>query len=379
MRFAAQGSRWAALGIVVACAAGCRGPEFESPDFSVEPTSTFSIVAHDPSNGDLGVAVASRFFAVGSVVPWAQAGVGAIATQSYANTTYGPKGLALLASGVPAPEVVQRLTSEDTNAARRQLAVVDSQGRVGAFSGDGCHPWAGSRQGKAYSVQGNLLVGEGVVDAMAKAFEASTGELAERLVAAMEAGERAGGDARGRQSAALYVVRRAGGYAGESDRYIDLRVDDHPRPIVELRRLLEMRLGRDPLRRAAELAGRGDLERAIEITDAALSQHGTWDDAAFARAAILLRSPRRAEGEKAIEEAVAREPGFAHYYWRAALLLAEVGRGDKALAGLRRAVELNPGYREVLRRELRRPESPLRALGSEDLKQLNEDGEAKPK
>jgi len=202
--------------------------------------STFSIVAFDPKNGDLGVAVQSKFLAAGAVVPWAKAGVGAIATQSWANTSYGPKGLELLSLGLSAPEVVEILIAEDEGRDLRQVGIVDAQGRAAAYTGKGCFEWAGHVIGPGYACQGNILAGPRVVEAMAEAFERNEGELAHRLVAALEAGQAAGGDRRGQQSAALLVVREKGGYGGFNDRYVDLRVDDHPEPIKELKRLLSL-------------------------------------------------------------------------------------------------------------------------------------------
>ncbi len=202
--------------------------------------ATFSIVAFDPKNGDLGVAVQSKFLAAGAVVPWAKAGVGAIATQSWANTSYGPKGLELLSLGLSAPEVVEILIAEDEGRDLRQVGIVDAQGKAAAYTGKGCFEWAGHIIGPGYACQGNILAGPKVVEAMAEAFERSDGELAHRLVAALEAGQAAGGDRRGQQSAALLVVREKGGYGGFNDRYVDLRVDDHPEPIKELKRLLSL-------------------------------------------------------------------------------------------------------------------------------------------
>ena len=201
---------------------------------------TFSIVALDARNGDLGVAVQSKFLAVGAVVPWARAGVGAIATQSYANLAYGPQGLDLLAGGASPQEAIAALTAADAERALRQVGMVDAQGRAFAYTGEGCHPWAGHIVGPNYACQGNILVSGATVQAMARAFAEAQGELAERLVAALAAGQAAGGDRRGQQSAALLVVRAGGSYGGYSDRYIDLRVDDHPRPIEELARLLRL-------------------------------------------------------------------------------------------------------------------------------------------
>lgn len=202
--------------------------------------ATFSIVARDPQNGDLGVAVQSKFLAVGSIVPWAQAGAGAIATQALANIRYGPDGLALLAQGLPANDVLSQLIDGDPEAEHRQIGIVDAEGRAAAFTGSACLTWAGHIVGEGFAIQGNILEGPEVVRAMAKVFQSTTGELAERLVAALSAGQAAGGDRRGRQSAALYVVRAGGSYGGNYDRYIDLRVDDHADPIVELGRLLQL-------------------------------------------------------------------------------------------------------------------------------------------
>lgn len=209
-----------------------------------QPVATYSIVAFDPKTGDLGVAVQSKFFGVGSVVPWAKAKVGAIATQSYANTTYGPEGLKLLESGQKPAQVIERLTRADERREIRQVGVIDAKGRAASFTGKECLAWAGHIVGTNFAVQGNILVGEAVVRAMAEAYESARQrpdtELADWLVAALEAAEKAGGDKRGRQSAALLVVREKGGYGGLNDRFVDLRVEDHPEPIEELSRLLQL-------------------------------------------------------------------------------------------------------------------------------------------
>lgn len=204
--------------------------------------ATFSIVAHDPRRQEWGVAVQSKFLAVGAVVSWARAGAGAVATQSYANLAYGPDGLDLMAGGMDADTVIQTLIAPDEDRALRQVGVVDAQGRSAAFTGEGCYDWAGHIVRDGFACQGNILI-PGTVEAMAQRFEdlrGKTGELADWLVAALEAGQAAGGDSRGRQSAAVLVVREGGGYGGNNDRYLDLRVDDHTEPIKELQRLLEM-------------------------------------------------------------------------------------------------------------------------------------------
>lgn len=202
--------------------------------------STFSIVAFDPKTKDLGVAVESRFVSVGAVVPRAEAGVGAVATQSFANTAYGPKALALLRRGVHPREAVKQLTSRDKMAPQRQIGIVDGRGRAASFTGNECFEWAGGVVGRNYACQGNILAGEAVVKGMARAFESTEGDLPVRLLAALHAGQKAGGDKRGQQSAALLVVREKGGYGGMNDRWIDVRVDDHPAPIDELTRIFNI-------------------------------------------------------------------------------------------------------------------------------------------
>jgi len=206
--------------------------------------NTFSIVARDPATGELGVAVESKYFSVGSVVPWAKAGVGAIATQSLAKITYGSEGLVLLEKGRSPREALDALLAADGGRERRQVGMIDAAGRTAAFTGSECIDWAGHREGKNYAVQGNLLAGEAVLTAMAEAFESARrvagSELADWLTAALVAGQAAGGDRRGQQSAALLVVRSGGGLGGDSDRAIDLRVEDHPQPIAELARLLAL-------------------------------------------------------------------------------------------------------------------------------------------
>src|SRR5438876_3913967 len=201
---------------------------------------TFSIVGRDPRTGELGIAVQSKFLAVGAVVPWAKAGVGAIATQAWANTSYGPRGLDLLASGLSAAETIAQLTNEDEGRASRQVGIVAANGEPATYTGDECFPWAGGHTGEHYACQGNILVGEDTVLAMARTFEETAGHLCDRLIAALAAGQEAGGDSRGQQSAALLVVRERGGYEGFNDRFIDLRVDDHMQPIDELQRILQL-------------------------------------------------------------------------------------------------------------------------------------------
>jgi uncharacterized Ntn-hydrolase superfamily protein len=198
---------------------------------------TFSIVASDVQAGQLGVAVASKFLAVGAVVPRLEAEVGAIATQAFANTRYGPDGLDHLRDGASAREALDALLAADAGRDDRQAGIVDARGRGATHTGDSCLPWAGGRAGAGYTVQGNILTGPDVVEAMAATYEASRGDLADRLLLALAAGDAAGGDRRGRQSAAIAVVAPAGGYGGHDDRLVDLRVDDHADPVTELSRL----------------------------------------------------------------------------------------------------------------------------------------------
>jgi len=200
---------------------------------------TFSVVGRQ---GDaVGVAVASKFLACGAVVPWASAGAGAVATQSFANTAYGPDGIRMMRDGLSARKALARLIADDAERDLRQVGLVDARGGAAAHTGPGCHAWAGHHVGDGFACQGNILVGRETVDAMAAAFRGSGGELSGRLVTALAAGDKAGGDKRGKQASAVYVVRPKGGYGGMNDVLVDLRVDDHPEPVTELRRLLDLR------------------------------------------------------------------------------------------------------------------------------------------
>ena len=210
---------------------------------------TFSLVACDLGARQWGVVVASKFLAVGAVVPWAQAEVGAVATQASANVSYGPRGLELLAAGGSAEETIDRLTRDDPAGPERQIGVVDAAGGSATFTGPECFDWAGGRAGPGYAAQGNLLAGAAVVEALADTFEGTEGPLVERLLASLAAGDEAGGDRRGRQSAAVIVRETDGGYGGGTDILIDLRVDDHPEPVTELQRLYaiqDLLFGRTP-------------------------------------------------------------------------------------------------------------------------------------
>jgi uncharacterized Ntn-hydrolase superfamily protein len=231
---------------------------------SFPPVSTFSIVAIDPQNGDMGVAVASRYFSVGSVVPWALADVGAVATQANVNVGYGPQAIDLLRQGLTAPEVLKKLLADDKFPGKdgRQVAIVDAKGNVAAYTGPNAPNWAGDRQGKTWSAQGNILVGAQVPEAMGKAFESTQGELAEKLYATLKAGDLAGGDSRGRQSASILVVRKGGGRNTNNDRYVYINVDDNPDPFTELRRLLDLNLAYNYGDQTFKAMDSGSIEKA---------------------------------------------------------------------------------------------------------------------
>ncbi len=228
---------------------------------------TFSIVACDLEEQAWGVAVASKFPAVGAVVPWAQAEAGAVATQSFANTSYGPHGLELMGKGLSAEETLAKLLQEDPDRELRQVGLVDVKGRSATFTGAGCFPWAGGVSGKGYAIQGNILKSAKVVPAIEKTFLKTKGNLPTRLHAALLAGDRAGGDKRGRQSAAIYVVKPKGGYGGFVDRWIDYRVDDHDDPVLRLGELLEMHelyFGKSPEKERVAIKGKA-LQQVTDI------------------------------------------------------------------------------------------------------------------
>lgn len=278
--------------------------------------ATFSIVARDPDTGAMGCAVQSRYFAVGAVVPWGEADVGVVATQANVNVGYGPKGVELLRQGLGAEEVLKRLIDEDTFPGKpgRQVAIVDAKGAVAVFTGPEATDWAGHKKGAHYSAQGNILTGPEVVDAMAAAFESAPGSLGERLLASLEAGQEAGGDARGRQSAALLVVQKGAGRNTNNDVAVRLHVDDHPTPIQELRRLLHIQL-------------------AIE---------------AMSTSRRLMREERSAEALAAAERAAELWPASSDAHLNLGLLAYTSGDEERALEALRKAKELNPRFRAQL-------------------------------
>jgi uncharacterized Ntn-hydrolase superfamily protein len=280
-------------------------------------SATFSIVAIDPVTGDLGIAVASRYFAVGAVVPWADAGVGAVATQASVNVGYGPRALELLRQGLTAQQVMDKLFAEDTFPGKdgRQIAIVDAKGNVAVFTGDAAQQWRGHVKGKTWSAQGNILVGAHVVEAMGRAFEATNDELAEKLYAALKAGDEAGGDSRGRQSASILVVRKAGGRNTNNDRYVFMNVDDHADPMGELRRLMNLQM---------TINHGGAVNRALTASD-------------FAKA---LASAEKLVGYSPLDPATHVRAGFIAYL---------AGNRDRATAAFTRAKQLTlPGQFKTL-------------------------------
>ena len=287
------------------------------------PPATFSIVGADGEAAEVGVAVASRFFAVGTVVPWARAGVGAVATQANANTTFGPRGLELMERGLRPQEVLEVLRRGDPTPAARQLGLVAADGASVTHSGPGCTSWAGGRSGPGYAAQGNILAGEAVVAAMERRFLETKGQpLAERLLAALVAGDAAGGDSRGRQSAAVLVARARGGYNGFTDRAIDVRVDDHPDPITEIARLTRLALVNDTWNRGW-----------TAFTEKRYPEALVWQKKTTAMAE---------------ERAPALLP---EVLYDLAVILQANGQSDEALVAVQRAITLNPKLREQAQRD----------------------------
>jgi len=297
------GIRIASLACGLFCLAGT-----DVSGMSAHDVTTFSIVACDMTTGELGVAVASKFFAVGSVVPWAEAEVGAVATQAFANTTFGPRGLAMMREGQSPDQAINELIGSDDRPRRRQVGMVDAQGRSMTYTGDSCLAWAGGRRGPGYAVQGNILAGEAVVAAMESAYLQTTGTLADRLYAALLAAEANGGDSRGKQSAAMLIVKKGAGYGGYTDRAIDIRVDDHAEPFVELGRLLQF-----------------------------AQMNYAWNEAW-----TLFTEQRFADALAPMERAARLAPEYGEVHYDLACIRLAGGDRAGALSALQRAVELNP-------------------------------------
>ena len=274
------------------------------------PVATFSIVARDPVTGEIGVAVQSHWFSVGSVVPWAEAGVGAVATQSFVEPSYGPLGLDLMRKGTAPEAALKELLAKDEHPDVRQVAFVDAKGRAAAHTGEHCIPGAGHHVGHGYTTEANLMLTAEVPDAMAKAFEAAKGPLAERMLAALEAAQGVGGDIRGKQSAAILVVRGTPTPKPWTDRLVDLRVEDHPEPLQELRRILT-------LHRAYEKMNDGDDATAAGKMDVALREYGG---------------------------AQAMVPGNDEFVFWTAVALVSNGRTDEALPMFAKAFRMNPSW-----------------------------------
>ena len=295
--------------------------------------NTYSIVARDPATGELGVAVQSHWFSVGPVVPWAEAGVGAIATQSLVNISFGPKGLELLKSGKTAQEALDILIQGDEGRDFRQLAIIDAKGNVASYTGAKCIEAAGHQTGKNFSVQANLMLNNTVWSAMASAFEKADGPLAERMVAALEAAQSVGGDIRGKQSAAILIVR--GNSTGNiwEDRLIDLRVEDHPEPVKEIKRLLQ-------IQRAYEHMNNGDLAMEKNDIDLALKEYG------------------------AAQELFPENLEMRYWY---AVSLANAAMVDRSLPVFKDIFEKDENWRTLTKRL---PKSGLLTVSNEDLKRI---------
>jgi uncharacterized Ntn-hydrolase superfamily protein len=271
---------------------------------------TYSIVARDPETGDLGVAVQSHWFSVGSVVTWAEPGVGAIATQSFAEPAYGPRGLALMRMGVDPETAMRALISADAEQARRQIAFIDATGRVAAHTGALCIHAAGHLTSDGVSVQANMMRGAGVWPAMLEAYQGSKGDLTDRLLAALDAAEAEGGDIRGRQSAAMLIVKGTSSGQPWRDRVVDLRVDDAPDPLAELHRLVDVHRGYQHMEAAEEHEIAGDLAGSLEEYQLARPLLGDNDEAAFWAAILMADAGRVEEGKALLAEIAAREPGW---------------------------------------------------------------------
>lgn len=273
-----------------------------------EPVATFSIVGRDSVTGELGVAVASRFFAVGSVVPWARADVGAVATQSYANTSFGWRGLDLLEKGATPDQVVKILLQTDPDPDRRQFGIVGADGKSATYTGSQCAPWAGGRSGRNYACQGNILTGEAVVSAMEKTFLETKGTLADRLYAALVAGDKAGGDSRGKQSAAIYIVKKNAGYGGFTDRAIDVRVDDHPEPFIEIGRLLNYAQMNYAWNEAWTAFRNNKAQEALPLMERAAVLAPNEGEVLYDLAVIRLAAGKESQALEALKKAVAANP-----------------------------------------------------------------------
>jgi uncharacterized Ntn-hydrolase superfamily protein len=277
----------------------------------VEDIMTYSIVARDPETGDLGVAVQSHWFAAGQLVPWARSGVGAVATQAAVELSYGPRGLDNMSDGASAAEALEALLAEDEGRAVRQVAMVDASGRVAAHTGDRCIRMAGHMVGDGYSVQANMMLRDTVWLAMSEAYRSAAGDLAHRLLSSLEAAEGEAGDVRGRQAAGLVVVRGSASDQPWRDQLVNLRVDDHPAPLDELRRLLELRVAYDRMNLAEELELNGDAAGALREQEAASASFPGNAEFAFWTAISQAGSGRLADARNTVQRAYSKHPGWA--------------------------------------------------------------------
>lgn len=301
------------------------------------PVHTFSIVARDSVTGDMGVAVQSHWFSVGSVVPWARAGIGAVATQSLVLMSYGPLGLDLMEEGMSAREALEKLVEEDAHSAVRQVAMVDAEGNAAAHTGDSCIAFASHHAGNGYSVQANMMLTDKVVPAMAKAYESTQGDLAERMLAALEAAQQAGGDIRGRQSAAILIVRGTASEEPWKDVIMDLRVEDNPQPIEELRRLVTLHRAYEFENLGDEAMTENDLKAAMDAYGEAAKLAPQNLELAFWQGVSLLNMGHDAEAVAILKTVVARDANWKELLKRlpgAGLLTVSKDRLDKVLAAL---------------------------------------------
>lgn len=301
------------LSLVLVLSGIFSGPLAARASMEPVPIATFSIAACDTAAGIWGVAVASKFLAVGSVVPWARGDVGAVASQAFGNTSFGPRGLDLLERGLLPDEVLRVLLRTDADAERRQVGVVDAEGRAATYTGSQCQSWAGGKTGAGYAAQGNILTGPEVVDAIARAFETTPGFLGDRLMAALDAGDAAGGDSRGRQSAAIYLASTGQGYGGFNDVLCDLRVDDHPNPIVELRRVYNVWRPNSLITEGYRLVEAGRYDEAIALG----------------------------------EEAARLDPDSGQPFYHLACYYSRAGNPEKAMHYLQWAVKLDPKMKKA--------------------------------
>jgi uncharacterized Ntn-hydrolase superfamily protein len=324
-----------------------------SPAPAAHRPSTFSIVAYDSTTQELGVAVESKYFSVGRVVPWAEAGVGAVATQANVNASYGPQALELLRRGESPQAILDRFAASDSSWGSRQLGIVDARGRAVSWTGPGCNSWAGGEAGVSFACQGNILAGPAVVKGMVAAFRASRGELAERLIAALEAAQAAGGDKRGQQSAAVIVVRPSQRHPEYAHRYVDLRVEDHATPIAEMRRLWLIHRSYHGVGAHMDLAdeydaaGRPDRARAERervhetLTDALASDVKDASQLNGLAWACAVHGVSLADALKAAERAAALEPRSSDVLDTLAEVHFRMGHREQALAVARRALALD--------------------------------------